>query len=105
MARAADSSSKRAHRSGDSMTPSSETRVDSISLRIAPPPSQAQLRAGPIGRAPDRVVGLGRPASSAGSGFLWACPAHRGLAEAARPEAPRRLCVVKGGDRGDPLAV
>src|SRR6266567_8222590 len=34
---AASSSLKLAHRSGDSMTPSSETRVDSISLRIVVP--------------------------------------------------------------------
>src|SRR5215218_3413292 len=43
IARAADSSSKSAHLSGDSITPSSETRVDSISLRIAPPRSRGPV--------------------------------------------------------------
>src|SRR5919197_5258414 len=62
MASAVASSSKGAQRSGASMTPSSETRVDSISLRTAPSPSQTELRAGPLGQAPDGVVGNGRPA-------------------------------------------
>src|SRR5215207_10288225 len=41
------SSSKIAHRSGDSMTPSRETRVDSISLRTASPSYNPSLGACP----------------------------------------------------------